>query len=139
MNKTDEESEALHRQFLDKEIDLGSFVLKYKKLRTTYHKRALIHLAAKASPTAWPILECIQLQEYWEHLFACLCRRLIQLQEYWKHLFACVCRRLIIWCTFIMFVCHSVILSINSCISYLLLIFGSVVFSAFNFISFNQQ
>uniref|UniRef100_A0A6M2F1I8 VPS37 C-terminal domain-containing protein n=1 Tax=Populus davidiana TaxID=266767 RepID=A0A6M2F1I8_9ROSI len=52
MNKTEEESEALHRQFLDKEIDLGSFVQKYKKLRTTYHKRALIHLAAKASPTA---------------------------------------------------------------------------------------
>ncbi|KAJ6331322.1 hypothetical protein OIU76_009827 [Salix suchowensis] len=51
MKKTDEESEALHRQFLDKEIDLGSFVMKYKKLRTTYHKRALIHLAAKASPT----------------------------------------------------------------------------------------
>ncbi|KAJ6407533.1 hypothetical protein OIU84_010925 [Salix udensis] len=51
MQKTDEESEALHRQFLDKEIDLGSFVMKYKNLRTTYHKRALIHLAAKASPT----------------------------------------------------------------------------------------
>ncbi|KAJ6871140.1 vacuolar protein-sorting-associated protein 37 [Populus alba x Populus x berolinensis] len=51
MNKTEEESEAFHRQFLDKEIDLGAFVQKYKKLRTTYHKRALIHLAARASPT----------------------------------------------------------------------------------------
>ncbi|KAH8485110.1 hypothetical protein H0E87_026761 [Populus deltoides] len=51
MNKTEEESDAFHRQFLDKEIDLGAFVQKYKKLRTTYHKRALIHLAAKASPT----------------------------------------------------------------------------------------
>ncbi|KAJ6969282.1 hypothetical protein NC653_037064 [Populus alba x Populus x berolinensis] len=51
MNNTEEESEAFHRQFLDKEIDLGAFVQKYKKLRTTYHKRALIHLAARASPT----------------------------------------------------------------------------------------
>ncbi|KAJ6303654.1 hypothetical protein OIU77_017518 [Salix suchowensis] len=51
MNETEEESEAFHRQFLHKEIDPGAFVQKYKKLRTTYHKRALIHLAAKASPT----------------------------------------------------------------------------------------
>ncbi|GLT25775.1 hypothetical protein SLA2020_008840 [Shorea laevis] len=49
MNKTEEESEALHRQLLDREIDLGTFVHKYKKLRNTYHRRALIHLAAKAS------------------------------------------------------------------------------------------
>ncbi|XP_021908498.1 vacuolar protein-sorting-associated protein 37 homolog 1 [Carica papaya] len=49
MNKTEEESEALHRQLLDREIDLGTFVQKYKKLRTTYHRRALIHLAAKTS------------------------------------------------------------------------------------------
>ncbi|KAG9156151.1 hypothetical protein Leryth_015558 [Lithospermum erythrorhizon] len=49
MNKTDEESEALHRQLLDGEIDLSAFVQKYKKLRTTYHKRALTHLAAKTS------------------------------------------------------------------------------------------
>ncbi|XP_058105357.1 vacuolar protein-sorting-associated protein 37 homolog 1-like [Magnolia sinica] len=47
MNKTEEESEILHRQFLDKEIDLAVFVQKYKKLRTTYHRRALLHLAAK--------------------------------------------------------------------------------------------
>merc|ERR1711971_1394000 len=51
MNKTEEESENLHRQLLDREIDLGAFVQKYKKLRTTYHKRALIHLAAKTSST----------------------------------------------------------------------------------------
>ncbi|KAK2649906.1 hypothetical protein Ddye_017395 [Dipteronia dyeriana] len=49
MNKTDEESEALHRQLLDEEIDIASFVQKYKKLRTIYHQRALIHLAAKTS------------------------------------------------------------------------------------------
>lgn len=51
MAKTDEESENLHRQLLDKEIDIGSFVDKYKKLRTTYHRRALIHLAARTSST----------------------------------------------------------------------------------------
>ncbi|KAK0585275.1 hypothetical protein LWI29_026058 [Acer saccharum] len=44
MNKTEEESEALHRQLLDKEIDIVSFVQKYKKLRTIYH-----HLAEKTS------------------------------------------------------------------------------------------
>lgn len=49
MNKTDEESEALHRQLLAREIDLGAFVQKYKRHRTTYHRRALIHLAAKTS------------------------------------------------------------------------------------------
>ncbi|XP_075104002.1 vacuolar protein-sorting-associated protein 37 homolog 1 [Nicotiana tabacum] len=51
MNKTDEESESLHRQFLDGEIDLTTFVQKYKKLRYSYHKRALTHLAAKTSVT----------------------------------------------------------------------------------------
>lgn len=49
MNKTDEDSEALHSQFLDREIELGAFVQKYKKLRTQYHRRALTHLAVKAS------------------------------------------------------------------------------------------
>lgn len=49
MNKTDEESDALHRQFLDKEIEVGAFVQKYKKLRSLYHRRALTHLAAKTS------------------------------------------------------------------------------------------
>ncbi|CAI9778962.1 unnamed protein product [Fraxinus pennsylvanica] len=51
MNETEEESEALHRQLLDREIDLISFVQKYKKLRNMYHKRALTHLAAKTSIT----------------------------------------------------------------------------------------
>ncbi|XP_057499758.1 vacuolar protein-sorting-associated protein 37 homolog 1-like isoform X1 [Actinidia eriantha] len=51
MDKTDEESEALHRKLLDREIDLGAFVPKYKKLRNTYHRRALTHLAAKTSLT----------------------------------------------------------------------------------------
>ncbi|KAL6141875.1 hypothetical protein ACLB2K_060161 [Fragaria x ananassa] len=49
MNKTEEESEDLHRQLLNSEIDLGTFVPKYKKLRNTYHRRALVHLAAKTS------------------------------------------------------------------------------------------
>ncbi|KAL6507869.1 hypothetical protein OROGR_024064 [Orobanche gracilis] len=47
MSKTEEESETLHRQLLDREIDLLAFVQKYKKMRHTYHKRALTHLAAK--------------------------------------------------------------------------------------------
>lgn len=51
MNKTEEESEALQRQFLDREIELGVFVQKYKKLRNVYHRRALIHLAAESSST----------------------------------------------------------------------------------------
>ncbi|XP_020210892.1 vacuolar protein-sorting-associated protein 37 homolog 1 [Cajanus cajan] len=48
-NKTDEESENLHQHLLDREIDLGAFLQKYKKLRTTYHRKTLIHLAAKTS------------------------------------------------------------------------------------------
>ncbi|XP_010267340.1 PREDICTED: vacuolar protein-sorting-associated protein 37 homolog 1-like [Nelumbo nucifera] len=49
MNKAEEESEILHRQLLDREIDLPAFIQKYKKVRITYHKRALTHLAARAS------------------------------------------------------------------------------------------
>ncbi|KAL6998163.1 hypothetical protein U1Q18_008290 [Sarracenia purpurea var. burkii] len=49
MNKTDDESETLHRQLFEGEIDIGAFVPKYKKLRNTYHKQALTHLAAKTS------------------------------------------------------------------------------------------
>ncbi|WCJ34423.1 Modifier of rudimentary (Mod(r)) protein [Euphorbia peplus] len=49
MNKTDEESEALNRQLLDGEIEFPAFVQKYKKLRTLYHKRALVHLSARTS------------------------------------------------------------------------------------------
>ncbi|GFP85533.1 vacuolar protein-sorting-associated protein 37 homolog 1 [Phtheirospermum japonicum] len=52
MNKTDEESETLHRQLLDGELDLSAFVQKYKKMRNTYHKRALTHIAAKTSATS---------------------------------------------------------------------------------------
>ncbi|XP_052176495.1 vacuolar protein-sorting-associated protein 37 homolog 1 [Diospyros lotus] len=49
MNKIEEESETLHRQLIDREIEVGVFVQKYKKLRYTYHRRALTHLAAKTS------------------------------------------------------------------------------------------
>ncbi|OAY42789.1 vacuolar protein-sorting-associated protein 37 homolog 1 [Manihot esculenta] len=49
INKTEEESETLHRQLLDREIELASFVQKYKKLRTTHYRRSLIHLAAKTT------------------------------------------------------------------------------------------
>ncbi|KAL1313818.1 hypothetical protein HN51_040498 [Arachis hypogaea] len=49
MNKTDEESENLHQKILDREIDLASFLQNYKKLRIAYHRKSLIHLAAKTS------------------------------------------------------------------------------------------
>eukprot|EP00262_Sarcandra_glabra_P019282 TRINITY_DN720_c0_g1_i2.p1 TRINITY_DN720_c0_g1~~TRINITY_DN720_c0_g1_i2.p1 ORF type:complete len:211 (+),score=46.73 TRINITY_DN720_c0_g1_i2:329-961(+) len=49
MNEAEDESEMLHRQLLDKERDLPDFVNKYRRLRTTYHRRALLHLAATAS------------------------------------------------------------------------------------------
>ncbi|XP_008787466.2 vacuolar protein-sorting-associated protein 37 homolog 1-like [Phoenix dactylifera] len=49
MIKVDEESEILHRQLLGKEIDLQTFIQKYKKLRNIYHRWALLHLAAKTS------------------------------------------------------------------------------------------
>lgn len=49
MKETEEESDNLHRQLLDREIDLGSFTHKYKKLRMNYHRRALIQLAAKTT------------------------------------------------------------------------------------------
>lgn len=49
MNETEEESERLHLQLLEKEIDLATFIQKYKKLRVVYHKRSLTHLAAKTS------------------------------------------------------------------------------------------
>ncbi|XP_059296551.1 vacuolar protein-sorting-associated protein 37 homolog 1 isoform X1 [Lycium ferocissimum] len=52
MKKTEEESEALLGQLLDREIDLTTFVQKSKKLTSSYHKRSLTHLAAKASLAA---------------------------------------------------------------------------------------
>ncbi|XP_047333436.1 vacuolar protein-sorting-associated protein 37 homolog 1-like [Impatiens glandulifera] len=51
MNKSEEESEMVHQHLLDKEIEIVAFVQKYKKLRNTYHKRALTHLAARTSLT----------------------------------------------------------------------------------------
>ncbi|KAJ3687067.1 hypothetical protein LUZ61_016231 [Rhynchospora tenuis] len=49
MRKADDESEALNNKLLEKEIELQAFVQKYKKQRATYHKRALLLLAAKTT------------------------------------------------------------------------------------------
>jgi len=49
MAKLAEESEELHQKFLEKDIDPPTFVQKYKKLRTAYHKQALLHLAGQTS------------------------------------------------------------------------------------------
>ncbi|KAM7265778.1 hypothetical protein ACFE04_003461 [Oxalis oulophora] len=49
VHQADEESEDLHRQFLDGEMELVAFVQKYKKLRTTYQRRSLINIAVKSS------------------------------------------------------------------------------------------
>ncbi|KAL6896686.1 hypothetical protein ACP4OV_007258 [Aristida adscensionis] len=49
MAKLDEESEELHQKFLEKDIDLATFVQKYKKLRSAYHKLALLYIAGKTS------------------------------------------------------------------------------------------
>ncbi|KAK1429429.1 hypothetical protein QVD17_11638 [Tagetes erecta] len=49
MRKTEDESEALHQQLLNREIDLTTFMHKYKTLRKLYHKSALTHLAANMS------------------------------------------------------------------------------------------
>lgn len=49
MNKNEEESEVLHDKLLERDVDLATFLQKYKKLRNTYHRRALTHLAAKTS------------------------------------------------------------------------------------------
>lgn len=53
MKKGDEESEELQQKYMEKEIDTAAFVQKYKKLRSLYHRRALIHLAAKTSSMGW--------------------------------------------------------------------------------------
>ncbi|CAH2059031.1 unnamed protein product, partial [Thlaspi arvense] len=50
MNEADEESEELQQKFMEKDIETVAFVQKYKKIRSKYHRRALIHLAAKTSP-----------------------------------------------------------------------------------------
>ncbi|CAM0871832.1 unnamed protein product [Alopecurus aequalis] len=49
MAKLDEESEELHEKFLEKDVDLPTFVQKYKKLRAAHHKCALLHLSGKTS------------------------------------------------------------------------------------------
>jgi len=49
MAKLDEESEELHQKFLEKEIDLPTFVQKYKKLHAAHHKCALLHLSGVSS------------------------------------------------------------------------------------------
>ncbi|KAK4281575.1 hypothetical protein QN277_013048 [Acacia crassicarpa] len=54
MNKLEEESENLHQQLLDRDIDFGAFVKKYKKLRNPYHSKALTHLAAISSTRQVP-------------------------------------------------------------------------------------
>ncbi|XP_042514174.1 vacuolar protein-sorting-associated protein 37 homolog 1-like [Macadamia integrifolia] len=47
--KAEEESETLHQQLIEREIDISAFVQKYKRLRITYHRCVLTHLAAKTS------------------------------------------------------------------------------------------
>ncbi|KAG8374189.1 hypothetical protein BUALT_Bualt11G0105200 [Buddleja alternifolia] len=49
MDKTEDESEVLHGQLLDRELELAAFVQKYKEMRFSYHKRALTQLAMKTS------------------------------------------------------------------------------------------
>ncbi|XP_031502747.1 vacuolar protein-sorting-associated protein 37 homolog 1 [Nymphaea colorata] len=49
MASADEGSEKLHEQFLSGDIDLQTFLSKYKKQRLIYHRRSLLHLAAKTS------------------------------------------------------------------------------------------
>eukprot|EP00252_Welwitschia_mirabilis_P013010 TRINITY_DN28752_c0_g1_i1.p1 TRINITY_DN28752_c0_g1~~TRINITY_DN28752_c0_g1_i1.p1 ORF type:complete len:235 (+),score=48.77 TRINITY_DN28752_c0_g1_i1:282-986(+) len=44
---SEEESDDLHQELMDGKIELNCFIQKYKKLRTLYHKRSLLHLAAK--------------------------------------------------------------------------------------------
>ncbi|CAA6666569.1 unnamed protein product [Spirodela intermedia] len=49
MHEGEEESKGLKKQFLEQEMDLSAFVQSYKEMRTLYHRRALLHLAAKTS------------------------------------------------------------------------------------------
>lgn len=49
IDNSEEESESLHKKLLENDIDLATFLQKYKKLRVAYHRRSLIHLAAKTS------------------------------------------------------------------------------------------
>jgi ESCRT-I complex subunit VPS37 len=47
--KLDEESEELHQKFLEKDMDLPTFVQKYKKLRAAHHKCELLYNSGEAS------------------------------------------------------------------------------------------
>ena len=49
MAKLDEESEELHEKFLAKDVDLPTFVQKYKKLRAAHHKCSLLHISGTTS------------------------------------------------------------------------------------------
>ncbi|CAM6109265.1 unnamed protein product [Calypogeia fissa] len=50
-NEADEESENIHQQVLQGEIDIAEFISKYRKQRILYHKRTLTRLAAMTSLT----------------------------------------------------------------------------------------
>jgi len=43
----EKESDDLHQELSDRKIELIDFIQKYKKLRTIYHRRTLLYLAAK--------------------------------------------------------------------------------------------
>lgn len=43
----EKESDDLHQELNDRKIELIDFIQKYKKLRTIYHRRTLLHLATK--------------------------------------------------------------------------------------------
>ncbi|MCL7043712.1 hypothetical protein MKW94_021325 [Papaver nudicaule] len=47
MDRAEDETENLQRQLIGKEIEPAMFLQECKKLRTTYQRRALIHLAAQ--------------------------------------------------------------------------------------------
>ncbi|CAM0902613.1 unnamed protein product [Alopecurus aequalis] len=47
-NKLEEESEELDQKFLEKDIDLPSFVQQYKKLRAAHYKCSLLHQSGEA-------------------------------------------------------------------------------------------
>lgn len=49
MHKAEDETENLQRRLTSKEIEPAMFVQECKKLRMTYQRRALIHLAAQTS------------------------------------------------------------------------------------------
>uniref|UniRef100_A0A0D6QTC6 VPS37 C-terminal domain-containing protein n=1 Tax=Araucaria cunninghamii TaxID=56994 RepID=A0A0D6QTC6_ARACU len=51
-NITEEESEKLYNLLMSGEIELSDFIQKHRKLRTLYHTRTLLRLAAMASVTS---------------------------------------------------------------------------------------